>query len=63
MIDLISEIEKNINKRIEILSENITIGRVSDWAHYRHQVGLINGLNETLNIIKESAKTFLESDD
>lgn len=55
-------IEK-INKDLDILSEKVCSGLVSDHAHYKFLAGRIKGLNDAKGMIKDIIQSINEKEE
>ena len=54
---------KELNGRVESLSQTLLMGNVKDYAEYRYMVGELRGLSLAVNTVKDLAANIRDSDD
>lgn len=63
LLKYIEGLEEDIQADLERESEALVGGAASDFAAYRHRVGVINGLKRALQRMQERRRTFVEDEE
>ena len=58
-----NEFCEEIDKKITDIQISLGGGKAADWADYKRMVGLIAGLRQSKDVLKDTLKKHIEDDD
>ena len=60
--DLLKYLSDRINKEIQVMTDDMAMGKAKDFGDYKHAVGMLRGLMVANSIIAETAERVKSND-